>query len=420
METNLVKSYGCRQTKLWVKGPRADVVDEILNLKRARIAQLFPLVTGHRDLNYFSVVTLAVYSFLLSTLMGRQFLDPSKKHLGHEVDLVVPVFTFLQFFFYMGWLKEHPPMVRDQFWDDIFPELPYTAATEESRIDPDIGAATQIDICEVEAEFLPLLEEDVLSAQIRSRSQSRNRRMSSSTLGMKDLEEAESGLSKPEEESSNSMMSFIQTITSSIGQAASDKLGSPLGILSSKRSHRSFAKRMRRAQRLSGRSSRSYLSPNGGGTDGDSTKTGEDRTSNLSFDSRIYPPSEDDEDDKSVVSRASQASHDTNRGTLPQDQLQAKMVSVLESIKEYLEMEKCARSQDGSLKGSKSLDTLYEEDSNNKEDLLVVSDKPLQKKNEEGSSASLNTGDCSSHERCWLRREDAVRQLLLSPTWSTS
>ena len=37
--------------------------------------------------------------------MGRQFLDPTKKIKGHEADLVVPVFTFLQFFFYMGWLK---------------------------------------------------------------------------------------------------------------------------------------------------------------------------------------------------------------------------------------------------------------------------------------------------------------------------
>ena len=51
------------------------------------------------------VVTLAVYSFLFSTLPGSQFLDPGKKYSGHEVDLYVPVFTFLQFFFYMGWLK---------------------------------------------------------------------------------------------------------------------------------------------------------------------------------------------------------------------------------------------------------------------------------------------------------------------------
>ena len=43
--------------------------------------------------------------FLLSTLMGRQFLNPEKKYPGHEIDLVIPWFTFLQFFFYMGWLK---------------------------------------------------------------------------------------------------------------------------------------------------------------------------------------------------------------------------------------------------------------------------------------------------------------------------
>ena len=74
----------------------------------------------------WQVVTLAVYTFFVSSLMGRQFLDPAKNLEGHEVlylsikvflhwylvwwfcfqvDLIVPVFTFLQFFFYMGWLK---------------------------------------------------------------------------------------------------------------------------------------------------------------------------------------------------------------------------------------------------------------------------------------------------------------------------
>lgn len=51
------------------------------------------------------VVTVAVYSFCLACLLGRQFLIEEKAYPGHEMDLVVPIFTFLQFFFYMGWMK---------------------------------------------------------------------------------------------------------------------------------------------------------------------------------------------------------------------------------------------------------------------------------------------------------------------------
>ncbi|NXS33550.1 BEST2 protein, partial [Pomatostomus ruficeps] len=51
------------------------------------------------------VVTIAVYTFFLTCLIGRQFLDPAQGYAGHELDLGVPVFTLLQFFFYVGWLK---------------------------------------------------------------------------------------------------------------------------------------------------------------------------------------------------------------------------------------------------------------------------------------------------------------------------
>lgn len=51
------------------------------------------------------VVTLAVYSFFLVCLIGRQFLDPTQGYPGHDLDLYVPIFTLLQFFFYAGWLK---------------------------------------------------------------------------------------------------------------------------------------------------------------------------------------------------------------------------------------------------------------------------------------------------------------------------
>lgn len=61
--------------------------------------------TGRTGTNVFShrrhlqVVTLAVYTFFFACLIGRQF------HAGSDLDLYVPVFTLLQFFFYAGWLK---------------------------------------------------------------------------------------------------------------------------------------------------------------------------------------------------------------------------------------------------------------------------------------------------------------------------
>ncbi|PSN38138.1 hypothetical protein C0J52_08231 [Blattella germanica] len=144
---------------------------------------------------YTQVVTLAVYTYFMATLMGNQFLDPKKEYPKHEVDLVFPVFTFLQFFFYMGWLKvaeslvnpfgeddddfelnwlvdrnlqvsyvivdemhqEHPEMVKDQYWDEIFPsELPYTVASKQYQSGPPLGSADNVEVSLEQAEFMPL------------------------------------------------------------------------------------------------------------------------------------------------------------------------------------------------------------------------------------------------------------------------
>ena len=58
------------------------------------------------------VVTLAVYSFFLVCLIGRQFLDPTQGYQGHDLDLYVPIFTLLQFFFYAGWLKVQDSVIN--------------------------------------------------------------------------------------------------------------------------------------------------------------------------------------------------------------------------------------------------------------------------------------------------------------------
>ncbi|KAJ8913440.1 hypothetical protein NQ315_017184 [Exocentrus adspersus] len=117
---------------------------------------------------YTQVVTLAVYSYFLTNIMGHQWVEGGE----YKFDLYFPVFTTLQFFFYVGWLKvaeslinpfgdddddfevnwmvdrnlqvsylivdemhhEHPELVKDQYWDEVFPqELPYTAASEAFR-----------------------------------------------------------------------------------------------------------------------------------------------------------------------------------------------------------------------------------------------------------------------------------------------
>lgn len=54
---------------------------------------------------FIQVATVAVYSFFLACLIGRQFLDPAQGYSGHDLDFYLPVFTLLQFFFYVGWLK---------------------------------------------------------------------------------------------------------------------------------------------------------------------------------------------------------------------------------------------------------------------------------------------------------------------------
>jgi hypothetical protein len=53
----------------------------------------------------FQVVTIATYSFFLAALVGRQYVEERSKSYQMEVDIYVPVFTILQFFFYMGLLK---------------------------------------------------------------------------------------------------------------------------------------------------------------------------------------------------------------------------------------------------------------------------------------------------------------------------
>ncbi|XP_051702402.1 bestrophin-3 isoform X2 [Oryctolagus cuniculus] len=135
---------------------------------------------------YTQVVTLAVYTFFFACLIGRQFLDPSKGYAGHDLDLYIPIFTLLQFFFYAGWLKvaeqlinpfgeddddfetnwcidrnlqvsllavdemhmSLPKMKKDIYWDDSAARPPYTLAAADYCIPSFLGSTIQMGLSE--------------------------------------------------------------------------------------------------------------------------------------------------------------------------------------------------------------------------------------------------------------------------------
>ncbi|KAA0722035.1 Bestrophin-2 Vitelliform macular dystrophy 2-like protein 1 [Triplophysa tibetana] len=170
---------------------------EELNKFRGKCSMLFHYDMISVPLVYTQVVTLAVYSFFLVCLIGRQFLDPSQGYPGHDLDLYVPVFTLLQFFFYAGWLKvaeqlinpfgeddddfetnwlidrnfqvsmmavdemygDLPKMERDRYWNDSNPRPPYTAATLFVLRKPSFqGSTFDMAIPKEEMHFQPLEE----------------------------------------------------------------------------------------------------------------------------------------------------------------------------------------------------------------------------------------------------------------------
>lgn len=60
------------------------------------------------------VVTIAVYSFFVACLFGRQYLyewPGLSESQSHAIDFYLPVFTIFQFFFYVGWLKVAESMI---------------------------------------------------------------------------------------------------------------------------------------------------------------------------------------------------------------------------------------------------------------------------------------------------------------------
>uniref|UniRef100_A0A1A8CAK2 Bestrophin homolog n=3 Tax=Nothobranchius TaxID=28779 RepID=A0A1A8CAK2_NOTKA len=155
------------------------LMDE-LNNYRAKCSLLFHYDWISIPLVYTQVVTIAVYSFFAFCVIGRQFLNPEKGYSGHKLDMYVPVFTLMQFFFYTGWLKvgeliinpfgeddddfetnqlidrniqvsmlavddmyqNLAPIVKDKHWSQRHFSVPYTQSTAAETLRPVFKGST--------------------------------------------------------------------------------------------------------------------------------------------------------------------------------------------------------------------------------------------------------------------------------------
>ncbi|XP_063218444.1 bestrophin-4-like [Bacillus rossius redtenbacheri] len=145
------------------------ILTELSDMRR-RLGSLIGYDTVCVPLVYTQVVTLSVYMYFLSAVLGRQYLIQNSD--TDALDMYFPFFTALQFCFYIGWLKvaevlinpfgeddddielnwlidrhlkaaymivdemheEHPELLKDQYWDEVVPrDLPYTVASEHYR-----------------------------------------------------------------------------------------------------------------------------------------------------------------------------------------------------------------------------------------------------------------------------------------------
>ncbi|GAU99260.1 hypothetical protein RvY_10289-2 [Ramazzottius varieornatus] len=98
-------------------GGMKQVLDELMNF-RDRQGKIWAFDYVSIPIVYTQVVTLATYMYFVGCLFSRQFLDPQQKYENYHIDIYVPVFTLLQFFFYVGWLKVAESLINPWGEDD--------------------------------------------------------------------------------------------------------------------------------------------------------------------------------------------------------------------------------------------------------------------------------------------------------------
>ncbi|CAP24354.1 Protein CBG03460 [Caenorhabditis briggsae] len=107
--------------------PTASLLNQFvaeLRIFRQSLRKLYSYDWVCVPLVYTQVAALATYSFFFFSLFGRQPLLPEIES-GKEIDLKVPIFTIVQFLFFVGWFKVGQDLMRPFGLDDDDIELNY-------------------------------------------------------------------------------------------------------------------------------------------------------------------------------------------------------------------------------------------------------------------------------------------------------
>ncbi|KAH8380219.1 hypothetical protein KR009_009504 [Drosophila setifemur] len=162
-----------KEGRIWDDFSLKSMIDE-LNKFRSGCNMLIHYDTISVPLVYTQVVTLAVYMYFMAAVFGHQWIDRDtpRGKFSNLVNYYFPLFSTLEFFFFMGWLKvaetlicpfgdddddfelnwlidrniqvsylivdemhnDHPQLLKDQYWDEVFPnELPYLVEAERAE-----------------------------------------------------------------------------------------------------------------------------------------------------------------------------------------------------------------------------------------------------------------------------------------------
>ncbi|GAB6029576.1 hypothetical protein CHUAL_005319 [Chamberlinius hualienensis] len=171
--------------------PLKHILEE-LNETRTKMSLLWCHDWVTIPLVYTQVVTWVTHLFFVASLVGRQFLDTSQGYRDNDIDLYIPIFTLLQFFFYMGWLKvaeqlinpfgeddddfetnwlidrhltvsylgvdelylKTPALEKDLYWNNHELDVPYTSTTLIHRIPTYCGSTMHLKIPEREQQMV--------------------------------------------------------------------------------------------------------------------------------------------------------------------------------------------------------------------------------------------------------------------------